>query len=98
MLRLSISVNALADIDAIWRYFARQNPRAADGFIDRFYARFDLIQSGPDAGETRPDLGDGIRQTIVEPYLILYECDAKCVNIVRVIHGARDVPTAFHNA
>jgi plasmid stabilization system protein ParE len=67
MLGLSVSVQALTDIDLIWRYIARQKPFAADRLVDQLYERFALIQSGPEAGELRHDLATGIRQAIVEP-------------------------------
>jgi hypothetical protein len=48
-------------------------------------------------GRMRDELGSGLRSYRVSrtQYLIFYRVHAKCVQIVRVVHGARDLPAVL---
>lgn len=46
-------------------------------------------------GRLRPDIAQELRYFTVGKYLILYRAVPDGVQIVRVIHGARDLPNLF---
>jgi len=86
---------AEADIEEVWLHIAQDRPSAADRMMNRFHERFELLGANPEIGEQRPDLADNLRQSIVGKYVLFYRSKEHHVEIVRVIHGARDVSTEF---
>lgn len=45
------TAEAIADLDGIWDYIARDNPTAADKMLDEFNERFVLLSKNPGIGE-----------------------------------------------
>jgi toxin ParE1/3/4 len=45
----------------------------------------------------RPDLGAGILGFPVEDYVIFYRQVSTGIEVVRVLHGARDIEALFHD-
>ncbi len=86
---------ARADLLALWIEIAKHNPAAADRVYDRLEARVNILSEFPEAGVTRPDIAAEARMLVESPYLILYRIRPEDVQIVRVLHGARDVGSAF---
>lgn len=95
MKRYVISPAARSDLDEVWQYVAAHNIRAADQLIDAFLKRFFLLASQPSMGQARPDLAEGVRHSPLGNYLILYRPSESEIDVLRVIHGARDVPGVF---
>jgi len=95
MKRYRITHLAQADIDSAWFYIAKDRQSAADRLLDRLRQRFELLSENPLVGESRSDLAEGVRQSVVGNYVVLYRPVADRVQIVRVIHGARDVFAEF---
>jgi len=63
---------------------------------DRLYEGFLRIAAQPGIGHVRDDLADeSLRVWAVFSYLIIYRPETKPVQILRVIHGACDLPTAM---
>lgn len=82
---------ARADLLDIWLEIASKNLAAADRLYDRFEARVRVLGEYPEIGTARPDVATEARMLIEGSYLILYRIRADDVQIVRVLHGARDV-------
>ena len=76
----------------IWRFIAISNPNAADGVIDRISQRIDELANFPEMGPQRRDLAEIARALTIGNYLALYTYDDASITIMRVIHGARDLP------
>ena len=79
----------------IWTYIARENPAAADRLLDRIDAKCRLLAENPRLGPDRSDIRPGLRYFIVGRYVILYRAVEDGVEIVRVVHGARDLRAPF---
>nr|WP_245456027.1 type II toxin-antitoxin system RelE/ParE family toxin [Mesorhizobium sp. M7A.F.Ca.US.008.03.1.1] len=47
----------------------------------------------PESGPRRPDIGADTRALTIGNYLILYRRAEGRIEIVRIVHGARDVST-----
>lgn len=95
---------ARADIIATYVYIFADNPDAAerwldavDATIDQFITRHPLSGVKRDYG--RPKLA-GMRMMPVMDfpnYLIFYRVDPDDIRIVRVLHGARDIPNVLES-
>jgi len=84
-----------ADLDSIWLSIAIDSPTAAERLIGRLEAAESRLGQFPEIGQARPDLGVGIRHWPIAPYLIFYRVDPEAVTILRILHGARDLPRLF---
>ncbi len=90
MPRVVVSPLAQADIDEIWDYIARDSIRNADRFVDRIEERFGLLAANPRLGIARDDLRLGLRRFGHARYLIYYRLRQGGIEVIRVIHGARN--------
>jgi toxin ParE1/3/4 len=88
---LFITESAQADLDQIWLFIARDNPVAADQFLNGLISRCQSYAYQPLLGERRPEMGPSIRCFSVGLYVVFYLPLADGVQVARVIHGARDV-------
>jgi toxin ParE1/3/4 len=86
---------AEADLDEIWLWIAGDNVDAAEQTVERIAAAERRLSDFPEIGQARPDIAEGIRHWPVGPYLILYRVEPDCVLVIRVVHGARDLPRLF---
>jgi toxin ParE1/3/4 len=94
---LSLRRTSLADqdIDDIWLHIALDSVAAADAFVDRLEAAEKRLSELPYLGQATPDLHPCLRHWVVGRYLILYRVDPDALVIVRVMHGARDLPNVL---
>jgi antitoxin ParD1/3/4 len=92
-----LTPQAVSDIFSIWRFIAEDNPAAADRVEQAIFKACDLVASGPLIGRPRTDLTSlPVRFWVVQPfpsYLIVYRADRTPVEIIRVLHTARDLPS-----
>ncbi len=91
MSRYRLVPPARQDIKDICRYIGSNNPPAAVRFRDSLRAKFRLLASQPLLGEARDDLAPGIRMLAVGSYVILYRPTGPAIEVVQVVHGARDI-------
>ena len=95
MNHIRVSAAARSDLDEIWFYIAEDSADAADRFIRAIVSRFPIIASAPGGGRQREELAAGVRSLPIGSYLIFYRRTKDGVEIVRVLHGARDYPPLF---
>lgn len=85
------------DLEAIGDWIAEDSPRGAVAFIERLNRACDSLGALPLAFPIDPELVDlALRKRVVGPYLIFYRVTEE-VEIVRVIHGARDYGVLFRD-
>lgn len=89
------TAQAEEDLIEIWIYIAQDSPLAADRVLNDIEERFEGLADNPLMGRLRPDIAAELRYFTVGKYLILYRAVPDGVQIVRVIHGARDLPHLF---
>jgi toxin ParE1/3/4 len=94
-MRLTFTPLAEQDLEAIADYIATDNPARALSFVRELRAQYQRITLNPPGYRLRPELGDGIRSRAHDHYVIFFECDSDTVLIVRILHGARDLPAVF---
>ena len=82
------------DLHEIWDYYAIeiQNFDVADRIRDELFHAFGELVKMPGMGHYRSDLAsEPLRFWRVRDYLIIYRSNKAPLEIVRVLHGKRDV-------
>ena len=95
MARIIQAPAAEADAVEIWAYIAQDNPDAADRLLDRFDALFRAPVSQPFLGKSVEELAPNLRFVPIGSYLIFYRPTKDGIEIVRILHGARDITAEF---
>jgi toxin ParE1/3/4 len=78
------------DLRLINNYTLRDNPRAASRFIARIKRACYSLANAPWRGVARDDIYPGVRQIIEHKYRIIYRVTNEFIEILRIVHGARD--------
>jgi plasmid stabilization system protein ParE len=74
--------------------FAVDSPQAADRVTSELFEAFQQLAAWPGMGHTRRDLTErDVRFLAVGSYLVVYREHPLPLQIVAVLHGARDVPS-----
>lgn len=95
MPRLLIRPEAENDLDEIWWYIAQDSPNNADKFLDRIQGSCLSLADFPQIGTNRDEIISGLRSQPVGHYLIFYFQLEDGIEIVRVLHGSRDIKSLF---
>jgi toxin ParE1/3/4 len=83
------------DLLDIWLHIAQDSLARADHFLDMLEEKIHLLASSPRIGRMYPELGDNLRAFPVRDYLVIYREATSSVEVVRVLHGARDIENAL---
>jgi toxin ParE1/3/4 len=86
---------ARSDLSEIWDYIAEDNDTRADAFVDLIDQKFQALASHPHLGRSRDELEEGLRSFPIGKYVIFYRGIPAGVEIVRVLHGSRDLDAMF---
>jgi plasmid stabilization system protein ParE len=99
MSRYLFTLQATRDLLDIWSFIARDNREAADRVEAAVFRACDLLADSPLGGRTRNDLTQlPVRFWILHPYsnyFIVYDPEKKPLQIIRIIHGSRDLPSVL---
>jgi plasmid stabilization system protein ParE len=83
---------ALADLDHVYKWIARDSRRAAKNVVDRIFASIENLALFPLVGRSGRD--EGTREWVVPrlPYIVVYEVDAmrEGVLVIAIFHQAQD--------
>jgi toxin ParE1/3/4 len=93
--RLRIAAAARADMDSIGEFIRRDNPIRAETFIEEIAAKIETIAERPFSFRARPDLKPRFRSAIHGSYVIVFQVVDEQIEILRVMHGARDIQALF---
>lgn len=94
-MRIVFSRLAEIDLEEIADYIARDDPRRALSFVRELRGHCGRIAEAPQAWPARPELGRDIRCSVHGRYVVFFHIAGIDVLIVRILHGARDIPSAF---
>ena len=95
MSRIRISHRAEADLAEIWLHIAENNPQAADRLTSRIVEKYQTLLRFPELGSLCEELAPRLRSLVVDSYVIFYRPIEDGIEIVRVVHAARDLPSLF---
>ncbi|MFL6856891.1 MAG: type II toxin-antitoxin system RelE/ParE family toxin [Allosphingosinicella sp.] len=90
-MRLRRLPQAIRDVDDIWNWIAAEDFAAAQRWARHVVEATDRLIDFPNSGTPRPELAAGVRSIVVGRYLALYRVGPDSVDIVRIVHGARDL-------
>lgn len=96
----ALTPEAEDDLLEIWQYIALDNPEAANRVEDAIHAACAFLAESPHAGRPRP----AITQLPVHfwtvsrfpNHVIVYRAEFRPLQIVRVLHGQRDLGTILN--
>lgn len=94
-MRYRLSRQADNDLERIWGFIATDSPRQADRLLDTIHTRLHKLARSPLLGTACPELSPSLRFLAVKSYVIYYRPLAEGIEIVRVLHGARDIKSLF---
>lgn len=95
MSRLRFTNAAIDDLEHIALFIATDNPTAAINLVDAVQEKAGLIATQPQAGRPRPELGENVRSIHVKSYLLIYRPIDDGVELLRILHGARNLDSLF---
>jgi len=92
MARYLLTESAKADVRQIVAYIRQRSPGSATRVRSELRAAMRKLAEFPGIGHTRADIPDeGLRFWPVYSYLIVYRHPTVPLQILRVLHGARDI-------
>lgn len=95
MPRLVILPAARTDMIEIGDFIAQDNPGRALSFLAEIEAKMRQAAEHPASFPARDDVHKGLRSARHGRYLIFFLDAGEDVQIVRVLHGSRDLPKMF---
>jgi toxin ParE1/3/4 len=90
-LRIDLTPLARQDLFDIWDYISPNSIQGATRIARDIASAFSMLADTPAVGRSRPELGADLRGLPVSSYLIFYRYDASTLEIVRILHSARDI-------
>lgn len=95
MKRCIFSPRSHKDFAEILDYFGETDADSALDFVTRLQLACDQLAQMPGMGRKRDKLARGLRSFPVEKYVIFYRIVKDDIEIVRVLHSARDIESIF---
>lgn len=97
--RASWHLLAEQDLAEIHLHIGRDSPASAERFLDAVEHAIAVLLEKPRVGRSREfcsPRAQGMRSWVVsgfENYLIFYRARTEGIEVVRLVHGARDIPS-----
>ena len=90
-----LSPAAIRDIEEIAAHIDSERPSAVEGVLDAIASACHLVAEYPGVGRVRAEIDEGVMSFPIGSYVIFYYLDVDPFGIARILHGSRDLPTAF---
>jgi addiction module RelE/StbE family toxin len=92
MRRLVWTEPALADLEAIHDFIAKDSEYYASSFLQELIGQAEKLLIFPEMGRIVPEYGmKGIRELIFQNYRIIYRLEEDFTTILTIIHGKREL-------
>lgn len=91
-----LTLQAKNDLGEIHDFIAEDNPTAALGFINSIQDKCQTLALSPEIGRTREELGFELRSFPIKNYIIFYRIKSSTVQVIRILHSARDIEAIFN--
>jgi len=89
-MRVHWTENALKHLLDIYEYISENSPTYARRMVDRLTSRSEQIAAFPQSGRRVPEYtAEDIREIVERPYRIIYRVKSDQIDILAVVHGAR---------
>jgi toxin ParE1/3/4 len=90
-----LTPQAAEDLNGIHDQIALDNPAAAGRMVDALERRCELLADFPEIGARLRVRPPGLRCFTVKRYLIVYRPAADGIEVIRFLHGSRDLSRIF---
>ena len=94
-MRVVVTAPAERDLEGIFDYIAADSPRNAKKYIGELRKRIKGIGRFPLIHPLRGDLQTDLRTASHGSHVIVFRIAEKIVEVIRVVHGARDLLALF---
>jgi len=91
MASILVRPRAKIDLAEIWEHIAEDSVTRADAFIETIGQKLQTLAEQPNMGRMRDVCGEGLRSFPVGRYVIFYRTLQNGIDVIRVLHGARDL-------
>jgi toxin ParE1/3/4 len=89
---VEITLPAFEDLENIRNYIKKDSSFYSNVYIEKILDSIAILQDFPEIGRIVPEFNEqNIREKIFGNYRIIYEITTKQINIIAVIHGARNI-------
>ena len=95
MARVTRSEQAQQDLETILEYLESQSAQAADRFATKFALTCNLHAKHSEIGASAADYAPTLRHFTVWSHAIFYRPIEDGIEVIRIIHGSRDIPKLF---
>jgi len=96
VLELVISDDTEQDLIDIWSYIAEDNPVNATRFLRKLADKYHWLTENSEAGVNRDNLLTDLCSFPFAKYMLYYRVKNDTLELVRVLHGSRDLGLVFH--
>ena len=97
MEKYRLTPEAVNDLFEIWNFISQDNTEAANRVEESILRACNLLADSPLAGRVRKNLTPlPLRFWVVQPYsvyLIVYDPAKQPLQIIRILHGSRNLPS-----
>jgi toxin ParE1/3/4 len=91
MVEIRWSESAVGDLEEIFNYIAKDSEEYARNIARRIMDNIETVEAFPNLGRIVPEFNKKmIREILVLNYRVIYRIQEKNIEIVRIIHHARD--------
>lgn len=97
MRKLRYLPKAKNDLSTIALYIAADNPQRAYSFVDEIEQRCRLIAELPKAARRVDSVAGVVRVVSFKRYLIFYRDSKDAIDVLRVLHSARDIDSVLED-
>jgi len=94
---VKISASAAEDLKDVWDYVAQHNENVAGKLIKEIKNKLLLLRDNPLVGREQNQFLVGLRSFVVKSYFIFYLPLDDGIDVLRVMHGSRDIESIFEN-
>lgn len=95
MLKLVVAPEAEQDMIDIWAYIAKDQIINADRFIERLQQKLNSLTELGEIGTKRDNVIKGLRSIPFHNYVLFYRVNEETLEVVRVLHGSREIDQFF---
>lgn len=95
MPRIERTTRAETDAIEIWVYIAKDSDDAADDIMDQIDSRLQSLAAMPLSAEAVSHIAANVRRSTVGSYVIYYRPIEEGVQVLRILHGARQPENLF---
>jgi len=87
----------LAELDLmdIWDYIADDSPDRADNFLSQIESKLMTLAQNSGLGRQRPELLPNLRSFSIGNYIVFYQQIDGGIDVIRLLHGSRDIEGIF---